>query len=54
MATVRNLSFDSEEEGLEEVLLQFGELNYVRVVMNPDTGVSKGIFNNQKHQPAWI
>ncbi|KAG1929452.1 RNA-binding protein [Pimephales promelas] len=39
---IRNLSFDTEEEGLEEVLLQFGELKYVRVVMNSDTGHSKG------------
>uniref|UniRef100_A0A9J8AZY6 RNA binding motif protein 28 n=1 Tax=Cyprinus carpio carpio TaxID=630221 RepID=A0A9J8AZY6_CYPCA len=39
---VRNLAFDTDEEGLEEVLLQFGELNYVRVVMNADTGCSKG------------
>ncbi|KAK2894537.1 hypothetical protein Q8A67_011766 [Cirrhinus molitorella] len=39
---IRNLSFDTDEEGLEEVLLQFGELKYVRVVMNVDTGYSKG------------
>ncbi|XP_066541052.1 RNA-binding protein 28 [Hoplias malabaricus] len=39
---IRNLSFDSEEEGIEEVLLQFGELNYVRVVLHPETGHSKG------------
>ncbi|XP_051726807.1 RNA-binding protein 28 isoform X2 [Ctenopharyngodon idella] len=39
---IRNLSFDTDEEGLEETLLQFGELKYVRVVMNADTGYSKG------------
>ncbi|XP_062860354.1 RNA-binding protein 28 isoform X2 [Trichomycterus rosablanca] len=39
---IRNLSFDSEEEGLEEVLLQFGELRYVRVVVHPETGLPKG------------
>ncbi|KAM9480880.1 RNA-binding protein 28 [Clarias gariepinus] len=39
---IRNLSFDSEEEGVEEILLQFGELEYVRIVMHPDTGLSKG------------
>ncbi|KAL6478883.1 hypothetical protein MHYP_G00123160 [Metynnis hypsauchen] len=39
---IRNLSFDSEEEGVEEVLLQYGELNYVRVVLHPETGHSKG------------
>ncbi|KAG8012597.1 RNA-binding protein 28 [Nibea albiflora] len=30
---IRNLSFDTEEEGLEEVLLQYGELNYIKVVV---------------------
>ncbi|XP_062403590.1 RNA-binding protein 28 isoform X2 [Sardina pilchardus] len=40
---IRNLSFDTEEEGLEEVLLKFGELNYVRVVIHPDTETSKGV-----------
>ncbi|KAM9352380.1 RNA-binding protein 28 [Symphorus nematophorus] len=39
---IRNLSFDTEEEGLEEVLLRYGELNYVKVVIHPDTGHSKG------------
>uniref|UniRef100_A0A8C1GC07 RNA binding motif protein 28 n=1 Tax=Cyprinus carpio TaxID=7962 RepID=A0A8C1GC07_CYPCA len=39
---IRNLAFDTDEEGLEEVLLQFGELKYVRVVMSVDTGYSKG------------
>lgn len=38
----RNLSFDTEEEDLEEVLLQFGELNYIKIVLHPDTEHSKG------------
>ncbi|MBN3271110.1 RBM28 protein, partial [Polyodon spathula] len=37
-----NLSFDTEEDGLEEVLLKFGELKYVRIVLHPDTEHSKG------------
>ncbi|KAJ8262127.1 hypothetical protein GJAV_G00162570 [Gymnothorax javanicus] len=39
---IRNLSFETTEEGLEEVLLQFGELIYIRVVLHPDTEHSKG------------
>ncbi|CAK6968954.1 RNA-binding protein 28 [Scomber scombrus] len=39
---IRNLSFDTEEEGLEEVLLRYGELNYVKIVVHPDTEHSKG------------
>ncbi|XP_061772769.1 RNA-binding protein 28 [Nerophis ophidion] len=39
---IRNLSFDTEEEGLEEVLLQYGELNYIKIVFHPATGHSKG------------
>ncbi|XP_076119315.1 RNA-binding protein 28 isoform X2 [Alosa pseudoharengus] len=39
---IRNLSFDTEEDGLEEALLKFGELNYIRVVIHPDTETSKG------------
>ncbi|MGH0151631.1 UNVERIFIED_CONTAM: hypothetical protein FKN15_048139 [Acipenser sinensis] len=38
----RNLSFDTQEDGLEEVLLKFGELKYVRIVLHPDTEHSKG------------
>lgn len=40
---IRNLSFDTDEEGLEEVLLQYGELNYVKIVLHPDTQHSKGL-----------
>ncbi|XP_077452686.1 RNA-binding protein 28 [Stigmatopora argus] len=39
---IRNLSFDSEEEDLEKVLLQFGELKYTKIVLNSSTGYSKG------------
>lgn len=38
----RNLSFDTEEEGLEEVLLRYGELNYIKIVLHQDTEHSKG------------
>ncbi|KPP63601.1 RNA-binding protein 28-like [Scleropages formosus] len=39
---IRNLSFDTEEETLEEALLKFGELKYIRIVLHPDTEHSKG------------
>ncbi|KAM9634934.1 RNA-binding protein 28 isoform 1-T2 [Morphnus guianensis] len=39
---IRNLSFDTEEEALGEMLQQFGDLKYVRVVLHPDTEHSKG------------
>ncbi|XP_033919198.1 RNA-binding protein 28 [Melopsittacus undulatus] len=39
---IRNLSFDTEEEALGELLQRFGELKYVRVVLHPDTEHSKG------------
>ncbi|NXG39616.1 RBM28 protein, partial [Dromaius novaehollandiae] len=38
----RNLSFDTEEEALGEMLQQFGDLKYVRIVLHPDTEHSKG------------
>uniref|UniRef100_A0A5F4WHH6 RNA-binding protein 28 n=1 Tax=Callithrix jacchus TaxID=9483 RepID=A0A5F4WHH6_CALJA len=38
----RNLSFDSDEEELGELLQQFGDLKYVRIVLHPDTEHSKG------------
>uniref|UniRef100_A0A8C7XQF5 RNA binding motif protein 28 n=1 Tax=Oryzias sinensis TaxID=183150 RepID=A0A8C7XQF5_9TELE len=38
----RNLSFDTDEEGLESVLLQYGELNYIKILLHPDTEHSKG------------
>ncbi|XP_037109231.1 RNA-binding protein 28 isoform X2 [Syngnathus acus] len=39
---IRNLSFDTEEENLEELLLQYGEINYIKIVCHSDTGHSKG------------
>ncbi|XP_056273452.1 RNA-binding protein 28 [Pseudoliparis swirei] len=39
---IRNLSFDTEEDGLEEVLLKYGELNYIKIVIHMETGHSKG------------
>ncbi|XP_053409456.1 RNA-binding protein 28 [Nycticebus coucang] len=39
---IRNLSFDSEEEDLGELLQQFGDLKYIRIVLHPDTEHSKG------------
>ncbi|XP_063782760.1 RNA-binding protein 28 [Pseudophryne corroboree] len=39
---IRNLSFNSEEEDLEELLLRFGNIKYVRIVLHPDTEHSKG------------
>lgn len=38
----RNLSFDTEEEGLKEVLQKYGDLNYAKIVMQPETDHSKG------------
>ncbi|OCT89304.1 RNA-binding protein 28 [Xenopus laevis] len=39
---IRNLSFNSEEEDLEEMLLRFGNIKYVRIVLHPVTEHSKG------------
>ncbi|KAE8616870.1 hypothetical protein XENTR_v10008909 [Xenopus tropicalis] len=39
---IRNLSFNSEEEDLEEILLRFGNIKYVRIVLHPVTEHSKG------------
>ncbi|XP_077196714.1 RNA-binding protein 28 isoform X2 [Paroedura picta] len=39
---IRNLSFSTEEEELGELLEQFGDLKYVRIVLHPDTEHSKG------------
>ncbi|XP_058047305.1 RNA-binding protein 28 [Ahaetulla prasina] len=39
---LRNLSFDTEEEELGELLEQFGDLKYVRIVLHPETEHSKG------------
>nr|XP_033814929.1 RNA-binding protein 28 isoform X2 [Geotrypetes seraphini] len=39
---IRNLSFDTEEDGLRELLKRFGHLKYVCIVLHPDTEHSKG------------
>ncbi|XP_075875248.1 RNA-binding protein 28 isoform X3 [Nelusetta ayraudi] len=39
---IRNLSFDTEEEGLKEALQKYGDLNYSKIVMHPETDHSKG------------
>ncbi|XP_075713679.1 RNA-binding protein 28 [Rhinoderma darwinii] len=39
---IRNLSFNSEEEDVEELLLKYGNIKYVRIVLHPDTEHSKG------------
>uniref|UniRef100_A0A8C0J317 RNA binding motif protein 28 n=1 Tax=Chelonoidis abingdonii TaxID=106734 RepID=A0A8C0J317_CHEAB len=38
----RNVAFDTEEEELGEMLEQFGDLKYVRIVLHPDTEHSRG------------
>ena len=40
--TFRNLSFDRNDEGLEEYFSQYGEIVYSRVVVDPQTEHSKG------------
>lgn len=47
----RNLSFDTEEEELGELLEQFGDLKYVRIVLHPDTEHSKGEWGLQTPSP---
>ncbi|XP_073508660.1 RNA-binding protein 28 [Phyllobates terribilis] len=39
---IRNLSFNSEEDDIEELLLRYGEIKHVRIVLHPDTEHSKG------------
>ncbi|XP_068579454.1 RNA-binding protein 28 isoform X2 [Cebidichthys violaceus] len=39
---IRNLSFDTEEDSLEEVLLKYGETHYIKIVIHTETGHSKG------------
>ena len=48
----RNLSFDTEEEALEKALLRFGELNYIKIVLHPDTDHSKGTVRNGPIKPT--
>ncbi|XP_013421766.1 RNA-binding protein 28 isoform X2 [Lingula anatina] len=50
---IRNLSYDSLEEDVEEAFSEFGEINYVKIVLNPDTEHSKGLaFVQFKDQEA--
>ena len=39
----RNLSFDRTNEGLEEHFIQYGDINYSKVVIDPQTEHSKGL-----------
>ncbi|KAI8489443.1 RNA-binding protein 28 [Branchiostoma belcheri] len=39
---IRNLSYDSQEEDVEELFLQFGGIKYCKLVMDPDTEHSRG------------
>ncbi|XP_077965753.1 RNA-binding protein 28-like [Styela clava] len=39
---VLNLSYDTTEESLTEVLNEYGELIYTKIVLNYETGMSKG------------
>ncbi|KAI8320595.1 RNA-binding domain-containing protein, partial [Martensiomyces pterosporus] len=39
---IRNLSFDSDEDGLFEHFRAFGKLRYCRIVFDPETGRSRG------------
>ncbi|KAK3577695.1 hypothetical protein CHS0354_025760 [Potamilus streckersoni] len=39
---IRNLSFDSCEADIEELFSEFGELNYCKVVIDPNTEHSRG------------
>ncbi|KAJ1742243.1 RNA recognition motif-containing protein [Coemansia sp. RSA 989] len=39
---IRNLSFDSDEDGLFELFRKFGRLRYCRVVYDQETGRSRG------------
>ncbi|XP_017695390.1 PREDICTED: RNA-binding protein 28, partial [Lepidothrix coronata] len=48
---IRNLSFDTEEEALEEALQRFGGVTYVRLVLHPHTGTPKGSAFAQFESP---
>ena len=39
----RNLPFDAEEEDVEELFSQFGDMNYCRIVRDPNTDFSRGV-----------
>ena len=47
MLVFRNVPFDCEEEDIEELFAQFGEIVYCKQVINPDTGVPKGKYDRK-------
>ena len=39
---LRNLSFDTDEDDLHDMFSEFGDINYCKIVVNQQTGLSKG------------
>ncbi|XP_062615574.1 RNA-binding protein 28-like [Saccostrea cucullata] len=39
---IRNVPFEADEDSLEEVFSEYGKINYVKIVMNHQTGQPKG------------
>lgn len=39
----RNLSYETEEDTLSDVMSEFGHVNYCRIVVDPKTEHSKGV-----------
>jgi len=37
-----NLSFDTDEDDLNDMFKEFGDISYCKIVMNTQTGLSKG------------
>ncbi|CAJ0940112.1 unnamed protein product [Ranitomeya imitator] len=55
---IRNLSFNSEEDDIEELLLRYGEIKHVRIVLHPDTEHSKdetkiNLYQNDGKKKVW-
>ena len=42
MLSYRNLSFDTDEDDLYDMFSEFGDISYCRIVVNQQTGLSKG------------
>ena len=42
----RNISYDTTEEDLAEKFSQFGKLNYCKIVMDPMTDHSRGLYDS--------
>ena len=38
----RNLSFDTDEDDLHDMFSEFGDISYCKIVVNQQTGLSKG------------